>query len=137
MFPINFPYFIRNMLYKIFSFGRKCVHFHFQLYSNCICMPIIVSEFFQINLQFYQLSYVILILSYIYQMKIFSFIRKCLQFLFQLYASCICMPITISVFFQINLQFYQLSYVILYFIIHLLDENLQIFQKNISTFFFN
>ena len=29
IFPMNFPYFIRNMLYKIFSFVRKCLHFIF------------------------------------------------------------------------------------------------------------
>ena len=33
---------------------------HFQLCDNAVCMPIIASEIFQTNLQFYQLSYVIL-----------------------------------------------------------------------------
>ena len=33
---------------------------HFQLCDNSICMPVIVRDFFQKSLQFYQLSYVIL-----------------------------------------------------------------------------
>ena len=44
-FPMNFPYFVWNMLYEI-SFIRKCLHFVFHLCDNCICMPIIASEIF-------------------------------------------------------------------------------------------
>ena len=42
---------------KIFSFIWKCFYLILQLYSKCICMPIIVSEFFQKNFKFYKLSY--------------------------------------------------------------------------------
>ena len=59
IFPMNVPYFIWNMLYKTFIFVRKWLHFLFQLCDN-ICMPIIVSEIFPRNLQFYNLSHVIL-----------------------------------------------------------------------------
>ena len=40
-------------------------------------------------------------------------------------------------FFQKNPQFYQISYVILNFIMHILDETLQFYHKKISTFLFN
>ena len=43
-------YFIIYMLDEIFSFIRKYLHFVFQLYSNCVSMPIIVSECFSKNI---------------------------------------------------------------------------------------
>ena len=35
---------LSEMLYKIFSFIRNCLHFLFHWYSNCICIPFILSE---------------------------------------------------------------------------------------------
>ena len=62
-------------------------------------------------------------------MKIFSSIMKRLHFHFQLNSNYICMAIIAIEFFQKSLQFYTLSYVILKFIIHMLDENLDYFTK--------
>ena len=80
---MNFPYIVRNMLYEIFRFIRKCLHF----LSN----------------------YVIILF--------------------------VCLSLYLS-FFPNNLQFYQISYVILNFIIDILTENLQFYHK-MSTSFFN
>ena len=73
-------------------------------------------------------------------MKIFSFIQKCLHLLFQLYSNCICMCIIVSeVFFSKKSSILSITLVILYFIIHMLDENLQVFPKIslISLFFWS
>ena len=80
---MNFPYIVRNMLYEIFRFIRKCLHF----LSN----------------------YVIILF--------------------------VCLSLYLS-FFPNNLQFYQISYVILNFIIDILTENLQFYHK-LSTSFLN
>ena len=71
-------------------------------------------------------------------MKVFSFITKYPLFLLQLYSNCICMVnIRSVVFLQRNLQFYKFSYVILNFIIHMLEENLQFYRKMSLLPFFN
>ncbi len=44
---------------KTFSFIRKCLHFHFHLYSDWICMPFIVSEILSKTSSIFQYSYVI------------------------------------------------------------------------------
>ena len=85
---------------KIFSSIRKFLQLIFHLYSNCISLPLMVSEFsFSKNLQFTNYLMLSSILSYICYMKIFSFIQRCLHLLFQLYSKCICMPIIVSEIF--------------------------------------
>ena len=50
-------------------------------------------------------------------------------YLFQLHSKCIYMPINITEDFINNIQFYKLCYVMLIFIIHILDENLPVYMK--------
>ena len=111
---MNFPYLIWNMLYKIFSFLRQCLHIRFQLCDNCICIPIIASEIFQrkssillvilSNPQFYH-TYVRWKFSVLSQNMSSSFFN------------CICMPIFVSEFSFSKIFKFKI-YVILNFIIH-------------------
>ena len=82
---------------KIFIFIRQCLHAIFPLYSKSICMPIILSEIFTKNIQYYWLSYVISMIPMYF--KILSFIRKCFHFIFQLHPKCVYMPIYFLNFF--------------------------------------
>ena len=67
IFPMNFPYFISNMLYENFCFVRKCIDFIFNyVVILFVCLSFCLS-FFQKYLQFYQLSYEIL--NYIIHMS--------------------------------------------------------------------
>ena len=118
------------------SFIRKCFHFSFQLYTNSIFMPIILSEFFQKNLQYYQLFYVILNFHIHVRWKA-SLYAKITTLLFQLYSKCICMPSIVSECISESfLQFYQWQYVTINFIIHMFYKNFQFFKK-ISAFHFS
>ena len=56
------------------------------------------------------------------------YIHKCLHFPFQLHCNCIYMPIVVTEDF-FNIQFYKLCYVILIFIIHILNENLPFYMQ--------
>ena len=74
----------------------------FKLFDNSICMPNSVCESFsKKKLQYYQISYIILNLSSIFQMKIFSSIINRSHFLFQMNFNHICMAIIVfEGFFQ-------------------------------------
>ena len=126
---MNFPYFISNMLYGVFHFVRKCLHFIVKyVIVLFVCLSLYLRCFSK-NLQFYQLSYVILNFMIHMLDKNFSSTRKYLHFPFQLCDNSIWMPIIISDSFQENLKFYQLYYIILNFIMNILDEHLQFYQK--------
>ena len=122
---------------KIFSSIRKYLHFPFQIYSNCICMPIIVSEFCPnkssilsivlCNLQFYP-NYVRWKYSILHE-NVSSPIFNNTLFVF------VCLSLYLSFRFPKYLQFYKLSYVILNFNVHMLDENLQYISKYLYFFF--
>ena len=116
---------------KIFSFIRQCLQFLFPLYSNAfVCLSFYLSFFIK-NIQYYQLSYVIFNVMIHMYMKILSLIRKCIHFTFQLYPKCIYMPIIFSKFCPKNLQYCQLSCIILNFMIYMLYENLLFSSENV------
>ena len=98
-------------------------------------MQIIVC-IFQKNLEFYLLCYVIL--NFIIHMldKNLQFYQKISPLPFQMYSKCICrLIIAYAFFFSKNLQFYKLSYAILNFIIHMLEENLQFYKEMFPLLF--
>ena len=85
---------------KIFSSIRKCVQFLFQLYSNCICMPIIVSEFsFSKKSSDLKIIWCYPQFYHTYVRWKSCFIQKYLHLLFQLYFNCIWMPIIVPEIF--------------------------------------
>ena len=132
----NFKYFLCISLtlsvicYINLQFCQKISPLHFQISDNFICMPITVSDFFHRNSSILS---VIICNCQFYDTclnKIFTSTRKYLYFPLQLCDNSIWMPIIVSeCFFQKNLKFYQLSYVILNFIMLILDQNLQFYQK--------
>ena len=134
---MNFPDLIQNMLYEIFSLIRKFLHFLFPLHDNCICMSIIVSEIFPRKSS---ILLVIICNAKFYHAHVrwkSSVLSENVSTSFQLYSNCIGMSIIVYEFsFSKNLHFKKFSYVILNFIIHMLDENLVLY-KNVSTSFFN
>ena len=108
----------------------------FQLYSNCILCLSLYLSFVQINLQFYQLPQFSSILSYICQMKIFSFIRIYLHLVFQLYSNSICMLIIVSEFFSKIFKF--IKYLIISSIYHMyvISKSLVLYEY-VSTSYAN
>ena len=108
-FSYEFPYSIRNMLYEIFSFMRKCLHFLLNYPIILLVWLSLYVRLFQKNLQFYQMSYIILnFIKYILEEN-FQFYHKMSPLLFQMYSNYICMAIIVfEVFFLKNLQFYTL-----------------------------
>ena len=74
---------------KILSFIQKSLQLLFQLYFNCICIPIVLCENFLRNSSILS----VILCNHQYHtcyMKSFSFFRKCLVFLFQLYSNSPC-----------------------------------------------
>ena len=129
---MNFHYFIRNRLYKIFSFIRKCLHFLFNYLTILfVCLSLYV-RFFQkkssllsdilCNPEFYHADFT----------WIFSSVIKCLHFVFQLNSNDICMAIIVFEFFLIfNFIHYLMFSSILWY---MLVDKLHYFTK-ISPFF--
>ena len=126
--------FIIHMLDGNLQFFMKCLHLLFQLHSNCIYMPIIVSVF---SIFKFINSYVILIFITQTLYENHQFYMKMSPHMFELYANCIFMTITVSEFFPPKSSILSITLLILYFIIHMVVENLQYFSENISTSFFN
>ena len=99
IFPRNFPYFVINMLYEIFSFVRKYLPFIFNyVVILFVCLSFYL-RFSKIIFNFISYHMKSSIISYICQIQIFSSTRKYLHFLFQLYSNCIWMCIIESEFF--------------------------------------
>ena len=115
-FPMNFPYFIRNMLYKIFSFNKKVSNSFFNnVIIEFVCLSLylrfskkIFLSIIQCN-QFYH-TYVIWKYSVLSE-KVSSSFFNCILIVF------VCLSFYLSFLFK-KILFYKLSYVILNFIMH-------------------
>ena len=91
---------ISEMLYKNFSFNRKCLHFLLHLYSNCVCIPFIDSEiFFKKNFNFINFAVIMNLIIHKLDVNLQNE-RIYLHFLFQGDCNCICMPTIVSEFFS-------------------------------------
>ena len=94
---------------KMFSFIRKQLYFFFQLHSNCICKPIIVSV--KITTKIFKFCslpmYFHLFIRYMF-CKLHEIYQKNLQYLFQLYyhfismTTILCVIITTK-YFKVNI----------------------------------
>ena len=97
----------------------------------CLSLYLFFSIFKFIN------SYVILIFITQTLYENHQFYMKMSPHVFELYSNCIFMTITVSEFFPPKSSILSITLLILYFIIHMVVENLQYFSENISTSFFN
>ena len=115
---------------NIFGSLQKCVLFLFQQYSSCICMPILVSEFwFSKNLEFYKLSYVIFNFNIHMLDENLLFYQKMSQFLFKLHSNCVWKPIIVSLKITTKIfKFYSFLTYFHNFIRYMLCKILQIYQ---------
>ena len=122
-FSYEFPLFYQKYVIQNLQFCQKMSPLHFQLCDSSNCMPIIESELFPKNKS--SILPVILCNAQFHHTHVrlkSSVHQKISPLPFQLYSNYIWMPIVVSEFFiQKNLQFYQLSYVKLNFIKHMLD----------------
>ena len=112
-------YFIIYILDENFNFIRKCLPFVFQLYSNCVPMPIIESECFSKN-----------IINFINYLMVSSFDHTYVIWkpsaLFEKVSSSsfnyiLNIFVCLSVYLRFAKQILLLWYVILNFMIHMLD----------------
>ena len=134
----NFPNIINFVMHKLaanIQNLQNIFHVPFQLYSIVfVCL----SQYLWFFLNKSSILSVILCNPPFYHTYVrgkSSVLSECLHFLFQL---CVIVFVCLSLYlrcFKENLKFFQLSYVILNFIIHMLDENLQFIQKCLHILF--
>ena len=111
---------------KVFGSIIKCIHFFFNWNLIIFVWLSLCLSFFKNTFNFIHYLMPSSILSYIYYMKILISLQKCpfsITFYLYLFAyQCIWCSFK-------NIQFYKLCYIILIFIIHILDENPQFYMK--------
>ena len=121
-------YYIIHVIWKYSDSSENVSSSFFDYILNIFICLLLYLSLFQKNLQYYQLTYVILqfIIQMFYENLVLSENISTSFFIYILIAF-VCLSFHLS--FSNNFLYYQLSYVILNFITHRLDENMQYYPK--------